>query len=234
MRCQRRIVTDEHQAALVTRALLQQQADKGIPCIGIQCRGRLIGDDQLGRTDKRPCRSYALLLSDTQFIHGTTSQRRGVQPQGSQQMLSFGTRRMPCTGLPGTTRGETATKQYVVDQAEIRQQIELLKNIADVIGTKAIAPGRPQRRKRSPQRVHAALDRCQHTGQQAQQGALAAAAGAADEYTLTTRHFKIGQVQHVALPAPGKTQATTCQQWIGDTAAHGMRSTRCCPACKIC
>ncbi|MNL10653.1 hypothetical protein D3C87_1314600 [compost metagenome] len=111
---------------------------------------------------------------------------------------------------------ELAPQQHVVQHGEVGQQVQLLEDDADVVGAKAVAPGAGQRTQIRPIHLDAAVRRGQHASQQAQQRALAAAAGAGDEDVLASAHLEMVHPQVRALLArPGE----------GDVAerSHGLR-----------
>ena len=113
----------------------------------VERRGRLVGDHQLGRADQRARRGHALLLADRQLATPAVPQR-GAQPDALQQRArprsaaSRVARRGP---LRGAGR-EAAGQQHVVEHAQVGQQVELLEDVADMVGAEGVAPRAGQRR----------------------------------------------------------------------------------------
>ena len=77
---------------------------------------------------------------------------------------------------------EPAGQQHVLHHRQIRDEIELLKDEADVLDAKPVTPF--ERRELGAEDADAALLRRQDSGEQRQQRALAAAARAEEEYAL--------------------------------------------------
>jgi hypothetical protein len=60
------VMADEEQRAARRQALASEQSEKGFLTLGVEGRGRFVGDDDLGTSDQRARRRYALLLADAQ------------------------------------------------------------------------------------------------------------------------------------------------------------------------
>jgi hypothetical protein len=82
---------------------------------------------------------------------------------------------------PGARRAQARRQQHVVEHRQIGQQVELLEDDAHQVGAARVARAGRQARPVLPEQAHAAGARQQHPGHQAQQRALAAAAGPVDE-----------------------------------------------------
>ena len=61
------VMTDKNQTGRRGTAFTQQQINKGQLPGRIQCRGRFVGDQNLGASNQGAGRSDPLLLPDTQF-----------------------------------------------------------------------------------------------------------------------------------------------------------------------
>ncbi|KAG9598263.1 hypothetical protein KCV01_g8738, partial [Aureobasidium melanogenum] len=185
-------MTDEDHAGTVSRALGEQQLEKGVAATAIQRGGRFVRQQQLGATDKRAGRRHALLLADTQLAGPGASDSVAIEIQRLQQSHGFHAqrRRHPTGTMPSRLR-PGASHEHVLHRVQERQQVELLEDIADVVGAEPI-PGRgPHRRKPLPQQHDIAGRRSQDTGKQAKQGALATTAGTAKEQALAWHDIEI-------------------------------------------
>ena len=79
------VVADEQQAGTSSAALVEQQADEHFTGVGVQRRGRLVGNHQLGLTDQRAGCGYPLLLAYRQAVGTARQQCRVAQPQVGEQ-----------------------------------------------------------------------------------------------------------------------------------------------------
>ena len=91
--------------------------------------------------------------------------------------------------LPAQAR-EAAGQQHVVQHAQVGQQVELLEDVAHVVGAEGIAPRAGQRGPGRAEQADRAGARQQHAGQQPEQRALAAAAGAVQEQRAPGGHLQ--------------------------------------------
>ena len=85
-------------------------------------------------------------------------------------------------------RREPAGQEHVLNHREVRDQIELLEDEADVLDAKPVAPA--QRRKLGAEDTDAPFLRGQDSGEQGKQRALAAAARTEEEYALARLDLK--------------------------------------------
>lgn len=129
----------KYQGGTLPRALREQQFEKRRASVGVERGGGLVSNYELGRTDQRACGSHALLLAYAELAHRATQQRRIADVELSKQPYCLESRCRIATGRAATSQlGETARQQYVLDDRQIRDQIEHLKDVTDVIGTEPI------------------------------------------------------------------------------------------------
>jgi hypothetical protein len=84
VRGQAPVMADENQARSDGRRLAQQQVDEDLLSLGIERRGRLVGDQDLGAADQRPRGGDALLLADAEFRRRPVPERRVEVELGEQ------------------------------------------------------------------------------------------------------------------------------------------------------
>ena len=116
---------------------MKQQRQKRIAPIAIERRGRLIGQHQIGLTDQRASRSHPLLLADAELV-GTAMPQFRIQIHRSQQR--FG-RRPDRARTFAAACGKVTANTDVIEYVQPRQQVELLKDHAQMIGAKTVARG---------------------------------------------------------------------------------------------
>ncbi|MNG89392.1 hypothetical protein D3C79_482570 [compost metagenome] len=78
-------MADEQQAGAGVTAFGEQQVDERFAGIGIQRRGRLVGNHKFGLADQCAGGGDPLLLADRQAVGAAREQRRIAQPQVRQQ-----------------------------------------------------------------------------------------------------------------------------------------------------
>ena len=152
--------------------------------------------------EQRARRRDALLLADRQCSRAPIPQlapktRALEQPTG----LFPRRRRAP------HARRKTAGQQHVVEHREVGQQVELLEDVADVVGPDVIARDGGQRRPVPSQQSYGTRARQEDPGHQRQQRALAAAAGAAQEQPLAGRRSS-ASMRTQSSAAPGQPKRT--------------------------
>ena len=103
-------------------------------------------------------------------------------------------------------RREAARQRHVVEHMQVRQQVELLEDVAHVVGAERIAPRPRQRRPGRSEQTHSAFMRQEHSGQQSQQRALAAAAGTVEKQGGSCRHLEPIDA-HAVPPGAGPAEA---------------------------
>src|SRR5690606_16389261 len=86
----------------------------------------------------------------------------------------------------GAALREAAGKLHVFPYREERQQVELLEDVAGVVDAEAVAGAGGHLRQLPAEQLEAAAAGLLHAAEQAQQGGLAAAAGALEEQALAT------------------------------------------------
>ncbi len=112
------------------------------------------------------------------------------------------------------TRREPQRQQDVLQDRQIRQQIELLENVADVIGAPSVTAGSRERRYDGVAKRHCAALRAKYAREQPEQRRLAAAAWAMQEHMLAGIEVKRGDVQDGFLPRPGESQVMHFEQGV--------------------
>src|SRR5690606_25971145 len=138
-RCQALVVADEQQAGASGAAFIEQQADERFAGIGIQRRGWLVCDYQLGLADQRTGGSDPLLLADRQAVGTAREQRRVVQPQvGQQRAGCLVDTAMTLLGAGLAAIREAAGQLDVFTYRQERQQVELLEDVAGVIDPETV------------------------------------------------------------------------------------------------
>jgi hypothetical protein len=68
-------MTDEEQRAARRQALASEESEEGFLPLGVEGRGRFVGNDDLRASDQRARRRYALLLADAQARDALSVQR---------------------------------------------------------------------------------------------------------------------------------------------------------------
>jgi hypothetical protein len=107
----------------------------------VKRRGGLVGDDQLRTADQRPRRGDALLLADAEVGRGVMGQLRRVETKALQETLRLVLRRTVARRPRRTLPREAQGQHDVVEDRAVRQQVEHLKDDAEVLGAEVIAPG---------------------------------------------------------------------------------------------
>src|SRR5690606_12089270 len=120
------VMADEQQAGAGGSAFGKQQFEEGLAGVGVQRRGRFVGDHQLRLADQRAGGGDALLLADRQLVGAP-----GVQVGAEAEVLEQGGGRrghatMTLARACGAQGREAAGQLDVVAYAEKRQQVELL------------------------------------------------------------------------------------------------------------
>jgi hypothetical protein len=120
---------------------VQQHGHEAVAQRGVQRRGGLVGDHQFRRADQRPRRGHALLLADRQL------RRRAAEQWSRPGRPGPAARAPPATGVAGARAHARAEKrqgrQHVVQHAQVGQQVELLEDVADVVGAEGSRARRP-------------------------------------------------------------------------------------------
>jgi hypothetical protein len=139
MRAQVGIVADENDCGIGAARFREKQFQKGIAIVGIKGRGRFIGEHQCRPSDQRPCGGNPLLLADAQAPRATILDVLGTEPQGSEQSPRF--INQPATAFRCLTPKwrETTRQQDVVEGTQIGEQVELLKDKANMVSPEQIA-----------------------------------------------------------------------------------------------
>ena len=132
-------MADEEQRAAGCAALVAQQIEECALPFRVQRRGRFVSDDDLGagRSAPVPPRPAA-------------AGRRSARRRACQQHSSRSRCRQQALRLAAAERGcrrpemragpdEAAGQEHVVDHREVGNEVELLKDETDVVGTKAVA-----------------------------------------------------------------------------------------------
>src|SRR5690606_30936775 len=101
---------------------------------------------------------------------------------------------------------KTAAKGDVLDQPEIRDQIELLEDEADMIGAKAVTRRWPQRGQVLAQHVQTTLPGNEHAAEQAKQGALAGARRSFQEEAFSRLDAQRFDIQQHRLSGPREAE----------------------------
>lgn len=86
-------MTDKKQCGTHCGGFLHQEIQKGIACIGIECRGRFIGDDDRRPTHQCSSDRDTLLLTDAQATGITAVPNRLGDTQRIEQPLRFALKR---------------------------------------------------------------------------------------------------------------------------------------------
>ena len=114
---------------------------------------------------------------------------------------------MRALGVSGAPARKAARQYDVFDQVEIRHQVKLLEDIADVIGAQPVAPGRAQAGRVLLHQRQVPGYGCQDAGQKTQQGRLAAARRTADEQVFAAREAeRVAGQQGSGGARPAETQ----------------------------
>ena len=196
----------EQQRRARLAALCGQQVEEALPRPFVEGGGRLVGDDELRRSDERPRDGDALLLADAELGDRPREPLLPVQSETGEQAarLRFG-RSRPRPGALAPTAREPARQGDVVDHRQVGHQVEHLEDEADVVGAEAVAAPRRHRRELGPEDPDRPLPRARHPAEQSEQGALAAAARPFDEHPLPGRDLEARDVEHVAFAVlPGE------------------------------
>ena len=162
---------------------------------GIQRRGWFVGDHNFRLANQRPRCSYSLLLADTELKRLPLIEGR-IQIKMREQTCSFivqGQACNHCTRFP--LRREAARQQHIVDNRQVRDEIELLEDETNVVGTKPITRCRVQCRQIVTQKAQATALRHQYPTEQTEQRTLAATAGAMHEDALTGLNLKVRYIE---------------------------------------
>ncbi|MNZ80420.1 hypothetical protein D3C78_990520 [compost metagenome] len=199
-------MADEQQAGAGGAAFGKQQFEEGLAGIGVQRRGRFVGDHQFRLADQRAGGGDALLLADRQLV-GTP----GVQLGAEAEVLEQGGGRrghaaMALARALGAQGREAAGQLDVGAHAEKRQQVELLEDVAAVVDAEAVAGAGRQRGQLLAEQAHAAALGQLHAAEQAEQGGLAAAAGTLEKQAFAALQAQVGDVQQLGMAGPGEAE----------------------------
>jgi hypothetical protein len=213
-------VADEDQRRAGQRALAGEKVEEGRLPVGIERRGRLVGDHQFRRADQGARRRHPLLLADRQLGHRPPPKRL-VEVELGQQPLRLGGEARRARQRPGTPSGrEAARQQHVVLHRQVRDQVELLEDEAGVVDTEAVALAGGQAGQLGAQDPDRAGLRQQHAAEQRQQRALAAAAVAVHEHRLAGDDAEAADVEAGRrLAGPGEAQVGQADRGLGQGAA---------------
>ena len=198
----------EHKRAAVGSAGAQQQVHEAVAQGRVQRRSRLVRDHEFRRAQQRARRRHPLLLAHRQRV-GTPPPQVCLQAHALQQRLRR-SRGRPRTARRPQAR-EAAGQQHIFEHRQVRQQVELLEDHADVVGSPCVTRTGWQHCPRLAQQRHAALLRLQHTGHQPEQRALATAAGAVQEKCAAGGQVERVNGDAVGRAGPGKTQVADLQ-----------------------
>ncbi len=211
-------MADEQQAGAGCTAFVEQQAQKTLAAVGIERRGRFIGDHQFRLADQRTSRGDPLLLADGERVGAALEQRRG-QPEMLEQPACGLLRTAVSTAgtLPAQAR-EAAGQGDVGAYREERQEVELLEDEAGVIDPPAVAGCGAEAGQVAAEQADVPAVGHMHATDQAQQRALAAARRAFEKHPFTLVQTQLGDVQQLGLPGPGEMQVVDLE----DGRSHGV------------
>jgi hypothetical protein len=205
------VMADEDQRGADGGGLLQQQVDEDLLAFGVERRGRLVGDQDFRAADQRARRGDALLLADREFAGRLRCQVSGARSRWRSRR-SASARGVGAGAIPPPRR-KGAGQQHVVERRQPGQQVELLEQEADVVGAKAVAGAAAELRDVGAEQFDRALLRQGDAAEQAEQGALAAAAGAVEEDALAGGEFEARNLEAVPrLSRPAKDQVGDSQR----------------------
>ena len=198
----------EQQRRAGSGALGVEEREKVVARVRIERGGRFVGDEQFRPADEAARQGDALLLTHRQFRDVARTPRGGVETQRFQKARSLGERATRQAGRARrATRREAQRQQHIVENGEIGEQIEELKHEADVIGAQTIAARAAGEGEILAEEFDAAGSWRQDTGDEIQQRALAAAAGALQEHTLAAADPQLLDGEQVTISArPAKAQ----------------------------
>ena len=213
-------MTDEKQGGTACRTFTQQQIEKGSLQIGIKRRSRLVGNDQTRPANQRARRRHTLLLPNRQRGCGTMKKLgRKVEMLGKAAHFIF---RCPSCALQALTPGggKTTGQQDVVLSRQVRQEVEKLKDEADVISTKTISCRRGEHAKRLPEHRDMSCTRRQHASDQRKQRAFAAPARPLKENPLTGGELETIDVKAIRGGSrPTQAQVAQLDRWSAHSAS---------------
>ena len=198
----------EHQGRSGLSALVEQQPDECLPPVGIQGRGGFVGDQELGRAHQRTRGGNPLLLPHAQLGYRPMEQLRMPHVEVTQQAFRFIRQTAAARqGLVASAMGKAAGQGDILDHRQIGDQIEHLKDVADVVGTEVIPFHAAECFQCLIQHPNPTALGFGNPRQQTQQGALAAAARPFDEQMLSDLHLEPVEAQRDrAVRVPTKFQ----------------------------
>src|SRR5450830_831519 len=184
-RLARLAMADKQQAGAGVAAFGEQQLQEGFAGVVVQGRGGLVGDHQFRLADQRTGGGHPLLLADGQRVGAALQQILVLQAQVREQARGgLVDTAVALLGPLRTQFGKVARQLDVFAHRQERQQVELLEDVAGVVDAKTVAGAGREVGQLLAEQANAAPAGCLHAAQQAEQGGLAAAAGALEEQGL--------------------------------------------------
>src|SRR5450830_250101 len=229
------VMADEQQAGTGFAAFGEQQSDKGFAGIVVQRRSRFVGDHQFGLADQRAGGGDPLLLADGQRVGTPFEQGRIAQAEVGEQGRGglVGTAvALDCAA--GAQFGKVARQLDVLAYREERQQVELLENITGVVDAKTVAGTGAQFGELLAEQADAAAAGFLHAAEQAEQGGLAAAAGAFEEQRFARFQAERRDVQQLRMPGPVEAQVGQFDKCLGHKGRFTGGVLLQEPACRRC
>ena len=187
---QSRIVADENNGRPLRIGLFEQQPHEITAGLCIERGGRFIREDNLRPANQRPRCRDSLLLPDTQMHRrGIAYRRRQIEPRnqfrgdgcrlGARMLLSY---------------GKITRELDIALSAQMRQQVELLKDHTEMIGTKPVFFNRGKCVEPGTEDVDFAPVGCEDTAQQIQECTFSAPAAAVNEHVFGCRDIECGDI----------------------------------------
>lgn len=211
-------MADEQQAGAGLAAFGEEQLEKRLAAVGVERRGRLVGDHQLRLADQRAGGGDPLLLADGQAV-GAAFVQFAAEAELAEQMAG-GLRRatVAFAGALTAQRGKVTGQLDVLAYREEWQQVELLEDVAGVVDAEMVAARGGQLFQVLAEQADAAAAGLLHAAEEAEQGGLAAAGRPLEEQALAAFEMEAGNVQQLRLAGPGEAEVGQ-----GDQCAHGGR-----------
>ncbi|CAI8744557.1 hypothetical protein EMIT0P100_140123 [Pseudomonas sp. IT-P100] len=210
------VVADKQQARPGFAAFGEQQANEVFASVVIQRGSRFVGDHQFRLTDQGAGGGDALLLTDGQRIGAAAEDAFILQAQVSEQGGSGLVDAAVALDCPlGAQPGEVAGQLDVLAHREKRQQVELLENVASVIHAEAVTRTGAEFGQFLAEQANAAAIGLLHAAEQAEQGGLAAAAGAFEEQGLAGLQAERRDVQQRRVTGPTEAQVGQFDKCLG-------------------
>lgn len=205
------IMTDEQQSRLAGLDRADEQIHEVLPRIRIQRRGWFVTDDERRITEQGSGDGHPLLLAYRQRTRGTARQRL-IETQLAKQPKRLFFRR---TLHPGTTFGSKRQRQqHVIQHTEVRHQIELLENVANVGATNPVSKTRPHFRGVLTSDSNETRRRLMNARNQSKQRGFATATRTMQKDPLTSRQLEMIYIEQARPIRPAKLHAGEAQYGI--------------------